>query len=73
MGETPDETLRVPQGAFTLRRHGDGRAEGLRAWDAADEYVLHEAAERGLWEHPDPALMAAMQQVYLEVEGELEE
>ena len=34
---------------------------------------LAEAAERGLWEHPDPALMAAMQQVYLEVEGELEE
>lgn len=48
MGDTPDETLRVPQGVFTLRRHGDGRADGLRAWDAADEYVLHEVAERGL-------------------------
>lgn len=34
---------------------------------------LGEAAERGLWEQPDPALVAAMQQVYLEVEGELEE
>lgn len=48
MGDAPDETLRVPQGVFTLRRHGDGRAAGLRAWDAADEYVLHEVAERGL-------------------------
>ena len=34
---------------------------------------LHEAAERGLWESPDPAIMAAMQQVYLEVEGDLED
>jgi cobaltochelatase CobN len=34
---------------------------------------LHEAAERGLWESPDPDVMAAMQQVYLEVEGDLED
>jgi cobaltochelatase CobN len=34
---------------------------------------LHEAAERGLWESPDPNVMAAMQQVYLEVEGDLED
>ncbi|EON24596.1 cobaltochelatase subunit CobN [Nocardioides sp. CF8] len=34
---------------------------------------LHEAAERGLWEAPDPDVMAAMQQVYLEVEGDLED
>lgn len=34
---------------------------------------LHEAADRGLWESPDPDVMAALQQVYLEVEGELEE
>ena len=34
---------------------------------------LHEAADRGLWEQPDPELMAAMQQVHLDVEGELEE
>ncbi|MCW2791682.1 MAG: cobN [Nocardioides sp.] len=33
---------------------------------------LHEAAERGLWAEPDPDVMAAMQQVYLEVEGDLE-
>ncbi|MFL6171665.1 MAG: cobaltochelatase subunit CobN [Marmoricola sp.] len=34
---------------------------------------LHEAAERGLWEEPDPELLAAMQAVYLEVEGDLED
>ncbi len=34
---------------------------------------LHEAADRGLWEEPDPEVMAALQAVYLEVEGELED
>jgi cobaltochelatase CobN len=34
---------------------------------------LHEAAERGLWAEPDPGVMAAMQQVYLEVEGDIED
>jgi cobaltochelatase CobN len=34
---------------------------------------LHEAAERDLWEEPDPDVLAAMQQVYLELEGELED
>ncbi|WP_310961172.1 cobaltochelatase subunit CobN [Nocardioides terrisoli] len=34
---------------------------------------LHEAAERGLWAEPDPDVLAAMQQVYLDVEGDLED
>ena len=34
---------------------------------------LSEAAERGLWEEPDPEVLAALQQVYLEVEGDLED
>jgi len=34
---------------------------------------LHEAAERGLWAEPDPEVIAAMQEVYLEVEGDLED
>jgi cobaltochelatase CobN len=34
---------------------------------------LHEAADRGLWAEPDPEVMAAMQRVYLEIEGDLEE
>jgi len=34
---------------------------------------LTEAAERGLWEEPDPETMAALQQLYLDVEGDLED
>ena len=34
---------------------------------------LAEAADRGLWQEPDPELMAQLQQVYLDVEGDLEE
>ncbi|QRN80437.1 MAG: cobaltochelatase subunit CobN, partial [Nocardiopsis sp. BM-2018] len=34
---------------------------------------LHEAARRGLWAEPDPETMRALQEVYLEVEGDLEE
>ncbi len=34
---------------------------------------LHEAADRGLWAVPDPDVLAAMREVYLEVEGELED
>ncbi|MEO7351125.1 MAG: cobaltochelatase subunit CobN, partial [Marmoricola sp.] len=34
---------------------------------------LHEAIDRDLWAHPDPEVVAAMQQVYLELEGDLED
>jgi cobaltochelatase CobN len=34
---------------------------------------LSEAAERGLWAEPDPDTMTALQQVYLDVEGDLED
>ena len=34
---------------------------------------LSEAADRGLWEEPDPETIAAMQQVYLDLEGDLED
>jgi cobaltochelatase CobN len=34
---------------------------------------LHEAAERGLWAEPDPQVMADLQAVYLDVEGDLED
>ena len=33
---------------------------------------LTEAADRGLWAEPDPELLAELQQVYLDVEGDLE-
>ncbi|GAA0978720.1 Aerobic cobaltochelatase subunit CobN [Nocardioides aquaticus] len=34
---------------------------------------LHEAVDRGLWEEPDPDLLARMQAVYLDLEGDLED
>jgi len=34
---------------------------------------LSEAADRGLWAEPDPEIIADMQQVYLELEGDLED
>mgnify|MGYP002651709242 FL=1 len=34
---------------------------------------LTEAADRGLWEEPDPDVVRAMQQVYLDIEGDLED
>ena len=34
---------------------------------------LSEAVERGLWEQPDPNLITQLQQVYLDVEGDLED
>ncbi|MFW6774377.1 cobaltochelatase subunit CobN [Nocardioides sp. CPCC 205120] len=34
---------------------------------------LSEAAERGMWAEPDPDVVAQMQRVYLEVEGEIED
>jgi len=35
------QTLSVPQGEFELARYPARRRELLRAWDAADEYLLH--------------------------------
>ncbi|MCR1783366.1 cobaltochelatase subunit CobN [Nocardioides carbamazepini] len=34
---------------------------------------LHEAKDRGLWESPDPEVLAALQAAYLDVEGDLED
>ncbi|WP_456694615.1 cobaltochelatase subunit CobN [Aeromicrobium sp. P5_D10] len=34
---------------------------------------LHEAADRGLWAEPNPETLEAMQAVYLDVEGDLED
>ena len=43
-----DTLLRVPQGEFRLTRRPLRRRETLRAWDAADEYLLNYCAENGL-------------------------
>ncbi|MDO6565216.1 methyltransferase [Amphritea sp. 1_MG-2023] len=39
------ETLAVPQGTFTLSRYPVRQQETLRAWDAADEYLLNHLHE----------------------------
>lgn len=43
-----ETTLEVPQGMFELMRNTTRKAELLRAWDAADEYLLHCLAEQEL-------------------------
>ena len=42
------KTLSVPQGEFTLTRYPRLKKDALRAWDAADEYLLQRLAEEGL-------------------------
>ncbi|MGB0732502.1 MAG: methyltransferase, partial [Pontibacterium sp.] len=42
------ETLTCPQGSFQLNRYPIKANEKLRAWDAADEYLLNYCAENGL-------------------------
>lgn len=39
-----EDALSVPQGTFTVRRRHDDPTGSLRAWDAADEYVLDHLA-----------------------------
>jgi 23S rRNA (guanine1835-N2)-methyltransferase len=46
------DRLQVPQGAFALERHPPAGRRPLRAWDAADEYLLHELAELGPADRP---------------------
>jgi 16S rRNA (guanine1207-N2)-methyltransferase len=41
-----ETTLQVPQGCFALQRRPRRRRELLRAWDAADEYLLREVADQ---------------------------
>jgi len=42
------DTLIVPQGEFVLHRYPVRSRETLRAWDAADEYLLNQLAETEL-------------------------
>ncbi|GAA3672303.1 cobaltochelatase subunit CobN [Nonomuraea antimicrobica] len=46
----------------------------------ANPWALHgiaerllEAAERGMWQHPDPEILRGLQEVYLKTEGDLED
>lgn len=53
------ERLTVPQGQFTLYRHPLRPDDPLRAWDAADEYLLRHAATLP-WSRPSPGEGAAV-------------
>lgn len=41
------EFFSVPQGDFTLRRYPKYQSDSLRAWDAADEYILQYVSGEG--------------------------
>jgi len=54
--------------------------ENRKFLETANPWALHgmterllEATDRGLWAEPDPATMAALRQVYLDTEGDLED
>ena len=51
------EELIVPQGRFALARHPVRANDPLRAWDAADEYILRHAATMPWTRSPDAALL----------------
>ena len=42
-----------PQGHWNLQRYPVRNNDPLRAWDAADEYLLEELAAHSLPSHPD--------------------
>ncbi len=46
--ESMETLLKVPQGQFKLQRLPQRKNETLRAWDAADEYLLNYLAEKKL-------------------------
>lgn len=48
MSSESDTLLSVPQGKFQLQRLPPRKRELLRAWDAADEYLLHTLTEQSL-------------------------
>ncbi|WP_433226141.1 cobaltochelatase subunit CobN [Actinomadura formosensis] len=54
--------------------------ENRRFMAESNPWALHgiaerllEAAGRGMWEHPDPEILQALQEVYLKTEGDLED
>lgn len=51
----PETHLITPRGEYELHRYPPHKRELLRAWDAADEYLLHSLSEQNL--HPKPCLI----------------
>ena len=60
--------LREPQAHYAkfLERSNPWALHGI------SERLL-EAADRGMWEHPEPETLDALQKAYLETEGDLED
>ncbi len=50
-----------PQGEFILRRYPQDRSSFLRAWDAADEYILAHLAEHSI---PDNARLVILNDAF---------
>lgn len=71
----------VPDRMYESLAQGDALEEGNRPFMRhANPWALRgiieklgETADRELWEDQDPDLVAAMQEVYLDIEGDLEE
>lgn len=51
------ECLHVPQGEFQLTRCPENKKQGLRAWDAADEYLLNECENQQALSEPKKILI----------------
>ena len=54
----------------TQNNAGDGLNTIITEYHFDDRPLF---ADRGLWEEPDPEVVRAMQQVYLDIEGDLED
>ena len=64
----------------TFIRLDHGMPENRKFMEESNPWALHgiaerllEASQRELWKEPDPELLAALQQAYLDTEGDLED
>ena len=81
-GATPDidpsKLATVERGTMTRSVVATGKIEPITKVEIKSKANgiierLNEAADRDLWADPDPEVLAAMQQVYLDIEGDLED
>ena len=73
-GVIQDHMYEQIAGAYVLDQENQDFMRHANPW-ALQSIVekLTEAIDRGLWEQPDPETVAQMQQVYLDVEGDIED
>ncbi|MGJ3508131.1 cobaltochelatase subunit CobN [Enemella sp. A6] len=73
-GVVPDWMYETLANEYVLSEQNQEFLRRANPWAMRDIIeTLSEAADRGLWENPDPELIADLQEVYLSVEGDLEE